>query len=139
MSFLYQIFKWITVIHGIAMTYTGAQSLFDPVGFAAGFGLPIDPSAHPKHATPSGSSSTDLPRSFAQLVGARQLATGLIGLTFAYQQKWSELATMLSISGVVVAGMDGVVLMRNGYGRGGISHAIPGVIISAIAMAYLWA
>jgi hypothetical protein len=66
-------------------------------------------------------------------MGVRQLATGLIVLTFASQRKWLELATILMISGVVVAGTDGVVLAQNGYRSAGFWHAVPGGIISAIS------
>jgi hypothetical protein len=121
--------------------FTGVWSLIDQVGYAAGFGLPIGTSGQPSHARLSAVTGTgsDALRAFVMLTGVRQLATGLIVLLFARQSKWTELATMLSITGVVVAGTDGVVLMKNGYGRAGARHAVPGVMISAMAIAVLWA
>ena len=71
-------------------------------------------------------------------MGARQLATGLILLTFAYQHKWTEAATILSIIGIVVAGTDGVYLSRAGAGQLARFHAIPGALIAALAAAVIY-
>ncbi|DBA86180.1 hypothetical protein WJX77_005830 [Trebouxia sp. C0004] len=66
-------------------------------------------------------------------MGVRQLATGIILLIFAQQNKWTEMATILAIIGVVVAGTDGVYLSRAGAGNLGRFHAIPGALIAALA------
>lgn len=68
-------------------------------------------------------------------MGVRQLGTGITLLTFAYQGKWTEAATILAIIGIVVAGTDGFFLARAGYGSLGRFHAIPGAEIAALAAA----
>lgn len=59
---------------------------------------------------------------------------------FAYQGKWAEAATILSIIGVVVAGTDGWYIANvGGSVGGGLFHAGPGAAIAALAAAFLWA
>ena len=72
-------------------------------------------------------------------MGIRQLATGIILLTFAYQSKWVEAATILAIIGIVVAGTDGIYLARGGGGsKAGLFHAIPGALIAALACGVIY-
>ena len=66
-------------------------------------------------------------------MGVRQLATGLTLLTFAYEEKWTEMATILSILGVVVAGTDGYYLARSGERGRAVFHAVPGALIAMLA------
>ena len=70
-------------------------------------------------------------------MGVRQLATGLTLLAFAYQGKWKEMATILSILGIVVAGTDGACLAQKNLGKG-LFHAGPGACISALSIAVLY-
>lgn len=71
-------------------------------------------------------------------MGIRQLATGLTLLTFAYQEKWIEIATVLSILGIVVAGTDGICLARAGNYSQARFHAIPGACIALLAGTVLY-
>ena len=71
-------------------------------------------------------------------MGVRQLATGITLLTFAYQTKWTEMANILAILGVVVAGTDGVYLSRFGAGKQAMFHAIPGALIAILAGAVVF-
>ena len=48
-----------------------------------------------------------------------------------------EMATILAIIGIVVAGTDGIYLARAGLKGKGIFHAIPGALISALAWGVL--
>ena len=59
-------------------------------------------------------------------------------LVFAYQGKWVECATILSIIGLVVAGMDGYHIAKNGNLGGGVFHAGPGAAIAALAGVVVW-
>ena len=127
MSYLLLVFQAVAVIFALAAVATGAQAIVDPVGFSATFGLPL----HPTRADPAASS-------YASLMGVRQLATGISLLTFAWQGKWSEAATILAIIGVLVAGTDGVHLARAGHTVKGRWHAVPGACIAALAGASLY-
>ena len=71
-------------------------------------------------------------------MGVRQLATGTILLTFAYQNKWAEMATILAIIGILVAGTDGVYLARAGKTAQAKVHAVPGALIAALAGAVVY-
>ena len=48
------------------------------------------------------------------------------------------MATMLSISGIVVAGTDGLYLSRSGARSKGLFHAIPGALIAVLAGAVIF-
>lgn len=116
MSPLLPIFKTISLIFAFLSIITGLQPLLFPVSFSKSFGIPIpDPSPT---------------KTYISLLGIRQLATDLTLLTFAYQDKWTEIATVLAIIGFVVAGMDGVFLARAGNRGNGVWHAVPGAVIS---------
>jgi hypothetical protein len=129
MDYLLPTFKTISVIFAISAVATGAQAIVDPLGFSRSFGLPLN------------STRTDavdhyqysLTMSYISLMGVRQLATGIILLTFAYQNKWTEMANILAIIGIVVAGTDGIYLSRAGARKLGRFHAIPGALIAALA------
>ena len=54
-----------------------------------------------------------LTKSYISLLGARQLATGIILLTLVSQHKWTEIATVLAIIGIVVAGTNGIYISCN--------------------------
>lgn len=98
-------FKAISLIFTAASRFTGFQALMDPIAFSTSFGLPIKP-------TKPGQRVNDTTRAYISLMGVRQLATGLTLLAFAYQGKWKEIATVLRILGIVVAGTDGVFLTQ---------------------------
>lgn len=66
-------------------------------------------------------------------MGVRQLATGLTLFTFAYQGKWNEMATILTILGFVVAGTDGYYLAQTGARGQARFHAIPGALIALLS------
>ena len=131
MPYLLSAFKAVSVIFAISAVVTGAQSIVDPVGFSLFFGLPLTPAV-------AASDHRDLTASYIALMGVRQLATGVTLLVFAYQSKWTEVATILAIIGVLVAGTDGIFLSRAGHGAVGRWHAIPGVLIAALAAAVVY-
>ena len=144
MIYLLPIFKAVSLIFAVSAVGTGAQAIVGPIGFSKGFGLALDsPTTNITRAnnegttmskkTTSSNSHHDLTMSYIPLMGVRQLATGLILLTFAYQNKCTEAATILAIIGIVVAGTDGVYLSRAGARWLGVFHALPGALISALA------
>ena len=138
MAFLLSTFQVVSIIFAIAAVDTGAQALVDPVGFSISFGLPVALNTRTVDAVTSRPTAVlhshrSLTMSYISLLGVRQLATGLILLTFACQNKWTEMATILAIIGVIVAGTDGIFLSRFGAQNLGRLHAIPGALIAALA------
>ena len=146
MAYLLPIFKTVSIIFAISAVATGAQAIVDPISFSRTFGLAL--SSTPKDSVGSSIDNEDvitpkttailrhhrsLTTSYVSLMGVRQLATGITLLTFAYQNKWTEMATILAIIGIVVAGTDGIYLSRAGARQRGIFHAIPGALIAALA------
>jgi len=122
------------------------QGIINPVGFSNFFGLPL---TTPNHKTNTdnnnGVNSTskmaildherELTKTYISLMGARQLGIGIILATFIYQSKWMEVATILAIIGIVIAGTDGIYLARAGKMSEGRWHALPGALIAALAAA----
>ena len=143
MDYLLPTFKTISVMFAISAVATGAQAVVDPVGFSSAFGLPLRSTTHTmgsKVDTADSSRPTatsqyhcSLTMSYISLMGVRQLATGVILMTFAYQNKWTEVATILAIIGIIVAGTDGIYLSRAGARKLARFHAIPGALIAALA------
>ena len=127
-----------------AAIVTGIQAIMDPIGFSRSFGLPI---AVVKDAEKSNSTAVPYSQnadsnaiiSYVSLMGVRQLATGITLLTFAYQRKWTEMATILTILGIIVAGTDGFYLLRFGARNQARFHAIPGALIALLASAVMLA
>lgn len=128
-------FKAVSLIFAISAVATGAQAIINPIGFSRGFGLVLNSTPNPSinNENKISHSHEILTKSYISLMGVRQIATGIILLTFAYQDKWTEMATILAIIGVVVAGTDGVYLARGGTRNLGLFHAIPGALIAALA------
>ncbi|KAK1808678.1 hypothetical protein LTR12_016957 [Friedmanniomyces endolithicus] len=149
MDYILPTFKFVSVTFAILAVGTGARAVVDPVGFSKSFGLALEPTtknspvpdtndvdagSRSKTAAPhSDQQHRSLAKSYASLMGVRQLGTGITLLTFAYQGKWTEAATVLAIIGIVVAGTDGFFLARAGHGSLGRFHAIPGAGIAALA------
>ena len=142
-------FKTVSVMFAVSAVVTGIQAITNPVGFSRFFGLPLDAtSINPavflqdyddiKKATAAFHSHQGLTKSYISLMGVRQLATGMTLLTFAYQNKWTEMATILAIIGIIVAGTDGIYLSRAGQKNLGRMHAIPGAVIAALAGAVIY-
>ena len=131
MDVLLTTFLTISLLFAVSAVATGFQALVDPVGFSRTFGLPLTPELHhqPVHG---------VARRYTSLMGVRQLATGVILLIFAYQHKWAEMATILAVIGVVVAGTDGMHLWRAGHKTQAQFHAIPGALIAALAGAFIY-
>ena len=148
MDYLLPTFQAVSVIFAIASVATGAQAILDPVSFSKSFGLPLSPTEIKSIVSPVNSSTTEtyrsyqdhrnLAKSYVSLMGVRQLGTGIILLTFAYQGKWTEMGTILAIIGVVVAGTDGYYIAQGGSRGQGQFHAIPGALIAALAGAVLY-
>ncbi|TLD09702.1 hypothetical protein PspLS_11377 [Pyricularia sp. CBS 133598] len=133
-------FKAVCSIFTVAAVLTGTQAIVNPTAFAISFGIPLNqPLKSAKQTAASTTNTTKPPHhdstasSYIALVGARQLGTGITLLVFAYQGKWVECATILSIIGLVVAGMDGYHIAKNGNLGGGVFHAGPGAAIAALA------
>ena len=148
MVYLLPIFKAVSVIFAISAVATGAQAIVDPIGFSKGFGLALSSTrttdsvgSHIDNEDEVTSKTTailhnqrSLTMSYISLMGIRQFATGIIILDFAYQNKWTEVATILAIVGILVAGTDGIYLSRVGGSKVGLFHAIPGALIAALAL-----
>lgn len=126
-STLIQAFKPISLIFAISTIITGAQSLINPLAFSTLFGIQV-----PK------AQDTALLRSYISLIGSRQLSTGLIILLLAARGSYNAIAHILAVSGIVVAGWDGVVIRRHASTRLGLVHAGPGFVIAAVAAAVIW-
>lgn len=145
-------FKLTTVIFSAAAIYTGAQALFHPAGFAKSFGLSLDSMGAAILLKTSGSKKEGAAvilanpnlhpynpaMSYVSLMGIRQLANGLILATFAYKGKWIEVATILAIIGILVAGIDGIYLSRAGKTSLGVYYAVPGALIAMYASVVLY-
>ena len=143
MSFLLPTFKIVSVAFAISAIVTGTQAIADPIGFSRSFGMPITivKDADKSQSTPISRfyKSNDNPIiSYVSLMGVRQLATGITLLTFAYQKKWTEMATILTILGIIVAGTDGFYLSRFGARNLAKLHAIPGALIALLAGAIIF-
>ena len=143
MDYLLLAFKLVSVVFAVSAVATGTQAIVDPVSFSKSFGLPLTASfvetgsnvdnAVTSRPTQILRHQRNLTLSYISLMGVRQLATGIILLTFAYQKKWTEMATILAIIGLVVAGTDGIYLSRAGARDLARFHAIPGALIAALA------
>ncbi|OQO13157.1 hypothetical protein B0A48_02621 [Cryoendolithus antarcticus] len=145
MDYILPTFKFVCVTFATLAVGTGARGVVDPVGFSRSFGLALestkgnetnDTNADARRNTAASRADQHccrLAESYASLMGVRQLGTGLTLLTFAYQGKWTEAATILVIIGIVVAGTDGFFLACAGSKSSGRFHAIPGAGISALA------
>lgn len=148
MNLVLSVFKTVSLIFGFSAIVTGLSAIINPLGFSRTFGIPIRPAAVSLDDHVDGADSgTSVPdkdafnspaASYVSLMGARQLATGLILTTFYYQGKFTECATILSILGIVVAGTDGIYLFRSGATAQAKFHGIPGVLIALLAAATLW-
>ena len=123
---LLQTFQAISLIFATSAVYTGLQAIFSPIAHAKLFGLPLLPSTNTERA-----------QTYVSLMGARQLATGLILLTFAYQGKYNEMATMLTILGLMVAETDGIFLAKRDV-KAGIFHALPGALIALLSFVVVY-
>jgi hypothetical protein len=137
MSTLLVVFKLVAVIFTVLCIFTGAHAIVDPAGFSVQFGIPLP---RPEPSTPKASTFPAVTTAYITLLGARQLGTGFTLLAFISQGKWGEAATILSVIGVVVAGMDGLYIARSGTGRlgAGIFHALPGGLIALLAACALF-
>ncbi|KAI8814187.1 hypothetical protein BJ742DRAFT_848930 [Cladochytrium replicatum] len=87
---------------------TGIQAVYS---IARSFGIQIQPpKPHDDHVMSGTLIRTQSSASaYVSLMAVRRLATGVL-LTYARQEKWEEIATLLLILGFVVAGTDGHVL-----------------------------
>lgn len=139
MDYLLPAFKGVSLIFAVSAVATGVQAIVYPVSFSRSFGIPItavkdaDTSKSTVNSHPSEQNNDPVALSYVSLMGVRQLATGITLLTFAYQKKWTEIATILSILGIVVAGTDGYYLSRTGARSQARFHAIPGALIALLA------
>lgn len=135
MNLLLPTFKIVSVAFASSAIVTGAQAIVDPIGFSRSFGMPVTiaKDADKPQSTPISHFHNSNGNSYVSLMGIRQLATGITLLTFAYQEKWTEMATILAILGIIVAGTDGIYLSRSGARNLAKLHAIPGALIALLA------
>lgn len=145
MDYILPTFKAVSLIFAIAAVATGARATIYPNNFSISFGLPLRTDTATSVKGSGMSKPTSMPLhgrdpaySYIALMGVRQLATGLTLITFAYQDKWTEIAAILSIIGILVAGTDGFHLARAGAKRQGLFHAIPGALIAILAGSVLY-
>ena len=132
MTYLLPTFQTVSLIFALSAIITGAQAIINPINFSRSFGIPLLAADQSKSQPQYNSNPLT---TYVSLMGIRQLATGLTLLTFAYQGKWTEMATILSILGTVVAGTDGIYLSRSGARNQAMFHAIPGALIALLATA----
>jgi hypothetical protein len=142
MNFLLPTFKMVSVAFASSAIVTGTQAILDPIGFSRSFGLPITIVKDADKSKSTAISHFYKPNgnpimSYVSLMGVRQLATGITLLTFACQKKWTEMATILTILGIIVAGTDGFYLSRSGARNVAKLHAIPGALIALLAGAVI--
>jgi len=143
MNFLLPTFKMVSVAFASSAIVTNTQAILDPIGFSRSFGLPITIVKDADKSKSTTISHFYKPNgnpvmSYVSLMGVRQLATGITLLTFAYQKKWTEMATVLTILGIIVAGTDGFYLSRSGARNLAKLHAIPGALIALLAGAIIF-
>lgn len=133
MSALLRFFQAITIIFTPLAIYTGLSAILQPRAFAKQFGIPLSPLSGGGKG--KGTADNGVEQAYVSLLGARQLGTGVILLIFASLGKWEEAAIVLSVIGVVVAGMDGLYIARSGPGRigAGAFHAVPGAGVALLA------
>lgn len=131
MASLLSTFKAVSMIFAVSAVITGIQAIATPTSFSRSFGIPIGDvlSARGTQTRPE----NDPLKAYVGLMGVRQLATGLTLLVFAYQGKWTEMATILSILGFVVAGTDGIFIAQSGATSQAMFHAIPGALIAILS------
>ena len=141
MASLLTLFQAVSLIFALSAIGTGLQAILAPASFASSFGIPLGPMPAPSPTKPKSRSANtntnDRASAYVSLMGVRQLATGITLLVFAQQGKWQEMATILSILGIVVAGTDGVFLAMSGQRGKGVFHALPGAMISGLSWAVL--
>lgn len=139
MDYILPIFKVVSVTFACLAAATGAHALWNPIGFAASFGMPLQPFSknYEVNINPNLLAGKTV-ASYVSLMGVRQLATGITLLAFASQGKWTEMATILVILGLIVATIDGFFLCRSGAGAKGLFHAFPGALIALLAGAVLY-
>lgn len=140
MGSLLPAFKFVSLTFATTAVITGIQAILDPAKFSRSFGIPISRSeGKTPSTTKAGKARPTVPSSdndgaaYVALMGVRQLATGMTLFTFAYEQKWTEMATILAILGFVVAGTDGIYLARSGDKNKAAFHAVPGALIAILA------
>lgn len=139
MDYIFPAFKAVSLVFACLAVATGAHALWNPVGFAASFGMPLEPlpTKNGVDINPNRLGGKTA-ASYVSLMGVRQLATGITLLAFASQGEWTEMATILAILGLVVATTDGLFLYRSGAGAKGPFHALPGALIALLAGAVLY-
>lgn len=134
MPYLLPTFQLVALIFACLSIYTGAQALLAPIAFSRFFGIPI---IYVRHVT-TDAKANDKAKSYVELMGVRQLATGVVLLVFAWQEKWVEIATILAVLGVLVAGVDGLILASAKKEAKARFHAIPGLCIALLAIAVVF-
>ena len=133
MDYILLVFKAVSVTFACFAVATGAHALWSPTGFAASFGIPVQPLPNVNVLNGSNQSEEDRATSYVRLLGARQLASGMILLALAGLGEWTEMAVVLSTLGLVVATTDGLILNRSGAGTKGLFHALPGVVMATLS------
>ncbi|CAI6341883.1 unnamed protein product [Periconia digitata] len=142
MDYLLTSFKGVGVTFGILAVQTGVHALWRPLSFAENFGLPLNPKLsaqnRPRGEKDHAAKSVDFGPAYTTMMGARQAGTGVIILIFASCGKWMEIATVLSVVGLLCATTDAYNLWKGGKNGHARFHALPGLAIAAHALAVLY-
>lgn len=138
MSYVLSIFKVASLIFYVAPVITGLQAIINPTTFAQSFGIPVTSASTLRNSDSLTNKPLSSAGSYVSLMGVRQLSTGLTLLMFAYRRKWFEMATILAILGIMVAGTDGIYLAQAGNYSQARFHAIPGAGIALLSAAVVY-
>lgn len=144
MDYILTSFKAVSIIFSILAVQTGINALFRPISFAKSFGLPMDNNAATKSRAGNKedafvlSQHSDFGLAYVTMMGVRQLATGITILIFSSLGKWTEIATILSVLGLLVATTDAYNLWKAGKNGLARYHALPGIAIALHALAVLY-
>jgi hypothetical protein len=144
MDYVLASFIGISTIFSILAIQTGAHALLRPVSFAQSFGLPMTTKVASKNRPEDNEDALavkqnlDFGLAYVTMMGVRQLATGVTILIFASRGKWTEIATILSVLGLLVATTDAYMLWNAGKTGLARYHALPGIAIAAHALVVLW-
>lgn len=146
MIYLLSIFKTVSVIFAISAVTINVQVIVDSIDFSRVFELTL--SSTLTNSVKSFIDNEDavtfkttailhyhhsLTMSYISLMKVRQLATRIILLIFAYQNKWTEMTIILVIIDIVVADTDEIYLSRVDARQLEWFHAILDALIAALA------
>jgi hypothetical protein len=104
----------------ILSTVLGLYSIIEPSGFIRGWGLPKQ-SASP----------------LIYVLGGRNLALGILLLSFSYRDKLEEVGSVLMCLSIA-ATLDALVTWRFGDRRKVLGHVVPGVMMAGLGWYFVF-